>query len=159
MCTLGSRFSRAGAAVYLSVLVAGSLSASPALAAGEQAASLSESRQLFIQACAPCHGLAGTGNGPVAAALVTPPSDLTQLSARHGGIFPRDDVAAVLSGDRPVRPHGSREMPVWNQRFGVSGGTPTGIAAIYARRRLDLLLSQLESIQREAPVTTPAPTP
>ena len=35
----------------------------------------------FHDYCSPCHGRDGTGHGPVALALKTPPSDLTRLAA------------------------------------------------------------------------------
>ncbi|MBI4515877.1 MAG: hypothetical protein HY699_08695 [Deltaproteobacteria bacterium] len=99
-----------------------------------------------MQACAPCHGANARGRGPVAAALVRAPADLTSLRARHGA-FPRDELVAVLSGEREIPDHGTREMPAWNQRFAARGAP--GVAAVYARRRLELLTGFLESIQNE----------
>ncbi|WP_179378775.1 c-type cytochrome [Jannaschia marina] len=44
---------------------------------------------LFAQNCAACHGADGTGgSGP----------DLTTISARNGGTFPRDRVLAQIDG-------------------------------------------------------------
>jgi high-affinity iron transporter len=42
---------------------------------------------LYAQACASCHGAAGRGDGPAAAGLDPPPSDLTD-PARMGGLSP-----------------------------------------------------------------------
>ena len=68
--------------------------------------------------CAPCHGKDGKGRGPVAEALKTLPADLTKLSARNGGTFPRDRVRAfVTAGERAIPAHGSLEMPVWGPTF------------------------------------------
>lgn len=48
----------------------------------------------FDALCASCHGTGGTGDGPAAAGLATPPADLTRIAARNGGVF---DYAAVMS--------------------------------------------------------------
>jgi mono/diheme cytochrome c family protein len=74
---------------------------------------------LFRFYCASCHGPDGRGHGPVAVSLRMPPPDLTTLSRRHGGSFPRPDVEWYLTGDepRPVAAHGSRDMPVWGPIF------------------------------------------
>ena len=105
----------------------------------------------FVRACASCHGVDGRGAGPVAAALRTPPGDLTALTQRTGGSFPRERVIRVLTGDLVVTAHGSREMPVWSERFAPSDFAATAAAAIYARWWLETLASYLESIQRPAP--------
>jgi mono/diheme cytochrome c family protein len=105
-------------------------------------------REEFVRACASCHGVDGRGAGPVAAALRTPPADLTVLAERAGGRFPRARVIGVLTGDLAVTAHGSREMPVWSERFAPSDFAATAAAAIYARRWLETIASYLDSIQR-----------
>ena len=73
---------------------------------------------LFQFYCASCHGRGGKGNGPVAAALVPPPADLTMIAARNGGQFPTDRVERFVTGERdPTRAHGSAAMPVWGPIF------------------------------------------
>ena len=74
---------------------------------------------LFRFYCASCHGADGRGHGPVAAVLRTSPPDLTTLSRRHGGSFPRVDVALYLTGEEPVPAvaHGTKDMPVWGPIF------------------------------------------
>jgi mono/diheme cytochrome c family protein len=74
---------------------------------------------LFHFYCASCHGSDGRGHGPVAVSLRIPPPDLTVLSRRHGGSFPRHDVERYFTGDepRPVAAHGSKDMPVWGPIF------------------------------------------
>src|SRR5262249_694117 len=72
----------------------------------------------FHDYCAPCHGRDGTGNGPVALALKTPPSDLTGLAAKNHGAFPRSPVRAfITNGDPNIPAHGSSVMPVWGPTF------------------------------------------
>jgi mono/diheme cytochrome c family protein len=44
--------------------------------------------EMYREYCAACHGVSGKGNGPAAPALKTTPTDLTQLAARNGGVFP-----------------------------------------------------------------------
>jgi mono/diheme cytochrome c family protein len=96
----------------------------------------------YARYCAPCHGAEGQGNGPVAAALKTRPSDLTGLSRRHGGAFPRAQVAAYIAGaGRPVAAHGSTEMPVWGPIFRAFEPDAR------AQTRLDNLVAYLESLQ------------
>ena len=52
----------------------------------------------FAELCAPCHGVTGVGNGPMAAELVKKPADLTGLSARNGGTFPMIKVMNKIWG-------------------------------------------------------------
>jgi mono/diheme cytochrome c family protein len=108
--------------------------------------STEEARATYLRACAACHGADGRGGGPVARTLIVPPPDLTRLAAEHGGTFPREHVIAVMAGDRQVPSHGSREMPVWSERFGPPTGA-TAAAAFYARRRLELVADYLEALQ------------
>jgi hypothetical protein len=72
---------------------------------------------LYRRYCASCHGVHGKGDGPVAASLQRPPSDLTTLARRSGGRFDERYVMAVIDGDRLVAEHGPREMPVWGIVF------------------------------------------
>ena len=74
---------------------------------------------LFQFYCATCHGRDGSGNGPVAAALQRPPTDLRRLTVRNAGVFPRARVAAYITngGELLTAAHGSSEMPVWGPVF------------------------------------------
>jgi len=69
--------------------------------------------QMFQAYCASCHGTTGKGDGPAAAALKSPPGDLSTLSKNNGGKFPADRVLSILRGQATVTAHGNREMPVW----------------------------------------------
>ncbi len=73
--------------------------------------------ELYRAHCAPCHGSEGKGNGPVAPALKTRPSDLTVLAKKNNGKFPADYARKFISGDEVIAAHGSREMPVWGPIF------------------------------------------
>jgi hypothetical protein len=107
-----------------------------------------DGKQLYLSACASCHGVSGTGDGPVASALKTPVPDLTQLARKHGGQFPRTLVVETIAGERNVVAHGSREMPVWSHRLGTGGFGAPAVASIYAQRNIELLADYLASIQR-----------
>ena len=113
---------------------------------------MAEARDLYVRDCAPCHGVDGTGNGPEAGKLQLPPSDLTRLSALHGGEFPRDYVIEIITGEREVPAHGTREMPVWRVHYGPPGSGPAAVAALYVNRRLELLVRYIESLQRSRPL-------
>src|SRR5262249_80915 len=72
--------------------------------------------ELFKQYCAVCHGLDAKGNGPMAVSLKKAPADLTHISARNGGMFPRARVEQIISGNTRAA-HGTHEMPVWGPIF------------------------------------------
>jgi mono/diheme cytochrome c family protein len=106
--------------------------------------------QLYVNMCASCHGRDGKGNGPVAPALRSHPTDLTLLAAQNDGIFPREEVIQTITGEHPLAAHGSREMPVWRERFSLDRNAATAAASLYVRRRLELLADYIESIQTPA---------
>ena len=78
-----------------------------------------DGKSMFVDYCAPCHGVDGKGNGPVAAALKRQPVDLTALSRNNGGKFPTMHIMAVLQGGSTISSHGDRQMPVWGPIFGT----------------------------------------
>jgi len=59
-------------------------------------------------------------------------------------------VIAAIAGERELPAHGTREIPVWSQRFGTRSGAPA-VASLYARRRLEALADYVASLQRSAP--------
>jgi mono/diheme cytochrome c family protein len=103
----------------------------------------------YAARCASCHGLDARGDGPVGPALRTAPPDLTWLTERNGGTFPRDYVIAVITGTVAITAHGTREMPVWSDRVAPADGNGAGAAAsVYLRRTVEALADYLASIQR-----------
>ena len=53
--------------------------------------------------------------------------DLTQLAAGNAGVFPVTKVYSTIDGTMTSGPHGSREMPVWGNRYqtrGADGANP-----------------------------------
>jgi mono/diheme cytochrome c family protein len=68
--------------------------------------------KLFINYCASCHGLDGSGEGPVASSLKQRPNDLRRIQSRYG-VFPAEEVGRKISGDLSATVHGRKDMPVW----------------------------------------------
>ena len=69
-----------------------------------------DGRTAYLENCASCHGADGKGDGPAARGLTTAPPDLTTISARNDGTFPRDQVMSTIDGlDRGA--HFSAAMP------------------------------------------------
>lgn len=58
----------------------------------------SGARADFAAYCADCHGSDGRGGGPLAAGMDPAPSDVTLVSRRHGGEFPKLQVMGHIAG-------------------------------------------------------------
>jgi len=100
----------------------------------------------FAQYCASCHGASGRGDGPVRPALSTAPADLTRIAARRDGEFPRGEIARIIDGRFSIDAHGTREMPVWGDRFGERVAEP-GLSEEVSRGMIAVLVEYLASIQ------------
>jgi len=103
----------------------------------------SSGKEMYVAYCASCHGADGKGNGPAAAALKTPPTDLTQLAAKNGGTFPDAKIMQIIKGDSMTSAHGNKEMPVWGPVFMQMGGHDTAQVQLRIRN----LTKYLASIQ------------
>lgn len=100
---------------------------------------------LFRAHCAACHGSDAKGDGPVAPTLKTKPADLTVLAKNNQGMFPRQTVLKIISGDdTSLLAHGSREMPVWGPIFHQIEEDQD-----FGNVRLQNLTKYLESIQQK----------
>jgi len=73
-----------------------------------QAASIAEGRALFATHCAACHGVAGAGDGPAAAALRPRPPD---LRAHHVALHTAGDIYWWIT-------HGKPPMPAFGDQLG-----------------------------------------
>ncbi|MBW2691330.1 MAG: c-type cytochrome [Deltaproteobacteria bacterium] len=103
--------------------------------------------ELFTSYCASCHGVDARGGGPAAPALITPPSDLSRIAARGGGVFPESSVARLIDGRFDLPAHGSREMPIWGACLAEEIPCfATGDEV--ARGRIASLVEYLKSVQR-----------
>ncbi len=98
-------------------------------------------RYLYALHCATCHGGSGLGDGPSGQALLYPPSDLTRVAERRGGVFAAAKIAAHLNGQIPHPSHGSADQPIWGPGLQL-GDAGTG--------ELQALLRFLETLQAPA---------
>ena len=89
-----------------------------ALAGPTWAEDAENGKQIFETHCAVCHGLNAYGDGPMAPALVVQPTDLSQLTAENGGVFPVARIVMRIDGRDPLVSHGSL-MPVYGSFFDV----------------------------------------
>jgi mono/diheme cytochrome c family protein len=112
-------------------------------------------RNEFLQSCASCHGVSGKGDGPVAKSLSPPPADLTRLSEANNGIFPVARVHEVIDGRIERLVHGTRDMPVWGERYlreMISPESPGFVSKEWAeaivRRRILALVEYISTLQR-----------
>jgi mono/diheme cytochrome c family protein len=98
---------------------------------------------LYRAYCAVCHGPKAKGDGPMMMFLKTPPSDLTRISAKNGGMFPLAKVRRIISGEESLPGgHGTRQMPIWGPIFSqVAWDQDLG------RVRIDNLARYIETLQ------------
>ena len=112
-------------------------------------------RNEFLQSCASCHGVSGKGDGPIAKSLSPRPSDLTRLSEANNGVFPVSRVHEIIDGRIERLVHGTRDMPVWGERYMremISPESPGFVSKEWAeamvRRRILALVEYISTLQR-----------
>lgn len=113
-----------------------------------QAQDLSKGAELYRTHCATCHGIEGTGQGPMAGVLVIKPANLAALAADNGGEFPTGRVVKRIDGRDPLVSHGS-PMPVYGYFFegkDTAVKTPSGQPILTSGPIVDLL-AYLQSLQ------------
>lgn len=93
----------------------------------------------FVRYCALCHGLDGTGAGPLAESLQKLPPDLTKLAERNGGAFPDDKVKEIIEKGGP-KSHGMMAMLAWGKVFNEELGSDS-------HKVIDELAAYLKSLQ------------
>ncbi|MBE0414380.1 cytochrome c [Yoonia sp.] len=107
-----------------------------------------DGRTAYLVDCAGCHGPDGRGDGPDARDLAVVSPDLTRISARNGGTFPRNRVMSTIDGLNRAA-HFSAAMPEFGA--GDMGDTiiieENGLGTPVPERLL-VLTDYLESIQR-----------
>jgi mono/diheme cytochrome c family protein len=86
-------------------------------AAAAQAEDFDVGKSEFQASCASCHGADARGKGPVSGQLKTAPADLTMLAKNNNGVFPTNTIYEVIDGMKTIPAHGTREMPIWGERF------------------------------------------
>lgn len=113
------------------------------MAGTAEASEIASGHALYLEYCASCHGLTGEGDGVMARALMTPPSDLRELSEHYGNPLPEDQIARFIDGRADITAHGPRDMPVWGLRFNAEAH---GNARL-VKRVIGKLVAYLQSIQ------------
>lgn len=108
-------------------------------------------QQEYRAHCAACHGLEGRGDGPVGQFLKIPAPNLTLIAARNGGRYPVQKVYEVIDGSSVVAAHGTRDMPLWGDRYRRSAAPVTPdqaeIANDMAQQRILSLVYYLGTLQ------------
>ena len=104
----------------------------------------------FRNYCAACHGVSAQGDGTVAEFLTIDAPDLTRLTKRNAGHFPREKILMVIDGRAEVKIHGDREMPVWGEWFNaeaVAPGADGRLREQIVRERIDSLVDFIGTLQ------------
>ncbi|MCB1377559.1 MAG: cytochrome c [Alphaproteobacteria bacterium] len=71
----------------------------------------------FRSHCAACHGLTGLGDGPIGQSLKVPAPNLAKIAEKNGGKFPFQKVYEIIEGRAVLAAHGTRDMPLWGDRY------------------------------------------
>lgn len=102
----------------------------------------------YAENCAACHGPAGLGNGPAAVGMTPAPPNLTLLSQKNEGVFPKSRVMGQLIGYTMGR--SEAHMPVFEElrdgpvvMFDDGSGEPVATPA-----RVVALADYLQSLQK-----------
>ena len=102
-------------------------------AGAAQAEELDVGKTEFQSSCASCHGTDGKGKGPVSEQLKIRPADLTILAKNNNGLFPTNAVYETIYGSKTIAAHGTREMPIWGERFNPIVSLPHTVDPFYWR--------------------------
>ena len=135
---------------YLLTLALLCASGSASLAAEDSSAAAG--KVLFAENCSACHGPGGKGDGPAAAALPTPPADLTRIADRRDGVWPILEVMSIIDGyTQSVTPRpGMPVITALSEGPVVEFDTGNGLV-IEVPERLIAVADYLESIQSPPP--------
>ncbi|KUF10346.1 c-type cytochrome [Pseudoponticoccus marisrubri] len=129
-----------GAALTLSACGFFAQQEEPVPAAVPFAADPGAGAEIYAGHCVMCHGPGGQGDGRLAPDLPVAPSDLTTLSARHGGLFPTEAVLTEIHG-YPGKFHRGA-MPEFGPLLGgelVEWRAPDGRVVMTPRPLLELM--------------------
>jgi mono/diheme cytochrome c family protein len=100
-------------------------------AAAAQAEDFDIGKSEFQSSCASCHGTDANGKGPVSDQLKIPPPDLTMLAKNNNGVFPMNALYETIYGLKTIPAHGTREMPIWGERFNPIINLPHNVDPFY----------------------------
>jgi len=118
------------------------------LAAGVTTAQSSANKD-YLQDCAECHGADARGAQAEKRALRGYVStDLTQISRRNGGEFPRQKVDDSIDGRNRIAAHFAGDMPRWGARYRFDANDkPQTEQSV--RERISGLVDFVESMQEK----------
>ena len=105
--------------------------------------------QDYLHDCAECHG--PDGKGAQAAKRGVPgyiSVDLTQISHRNGGAFPRQKVEDAIDGRSRIKAHFQGDMPRWGARYRADENNQN-VSEQQVRERIKGLVDFIESIQEK----------
>jgi mono/diheme cytochrome c family protein len=129
------------------LLVAGILGGFSDFASAQPMEVIASGELEYQRNCAVCHGVEGRGDGVMRKYLTIRPANLRQLAKNNGGKFPFWDVYHTIDGQTEVRAHGTRDMPIWGDRFRAEAGSDGKSAVTQAAGRILSLTFYLEHIQ------------
>jgi mono/diheme cytochrome c family protein len=131
----------------LALLIAGILESFSGFAAAQPMEVIAGGEIEYQRTCMICHGAEGRGDGIMRRYLTVQPANLRILAKANGGKFPFWDVYHKIDGETEVPAHGTREMPVWGDRFRAEAGSDGKAAVTQAAGRILSLTFYLEHIQ------------
>lgn len=124
----------------------------PILTVGNSLEAQSVGELLFKRNCVSCHGVAGRGDGPLAAGLGTAPADLTKIAARRDGVWPMLEVMSILDGYlKTTNPR--EDMPVFEGFLDdemVEFETGNGVTTLVPTKLIEVV-NYLETLQDPQP--------
>jgi mono/diheme cytochrome c family protein len=133
---------------YFLIIAAGVMFwAIPEIARAQQMGVIAGGELEYQRYCAVCHGSDARGQGVMSKYLTIHPANLTQLAKQNGGKFPFWEVYEKIDGGSEVRGHGTREMPIWGDRFRADAGGDGKAAQTQAAGRILGLVFYLQYIQ------------
>ena len=133
--------------VAMNLSVALLLSLPSALARAQESGVISGGELEYQNSCAVCHGVEARGNGIMSKYLTVRPANLRQLRLTAGGNFPFWEVYRKIDGQFEIRGHGTRDMPIWGDRFRAQAGGDAKSAQTQAAGRILSLVFYLQYIQ------------
>jgi len=106
-------------------------------------------KQDYEANCAECHGI--DGKGSVSGKRMVPgyvSVDLTQLSKRNDGQYPRQRVYDTIDGRQRFAAHYKGDMPRWGTRYELERGAGLDTEQDI-RRRISALVEYIETLQEK----------
>ena len=106
-------------------------------------------RDDYMHDCAQCHSADGKGVQAEKRAVPGYVSiDLTQVSKRNAGEFPRQKIYDMIDGRNRIRAHFQGDMPRWGARYRVdANNNPVDEQQVH--KRISALVDYIESLQQK----------